>query len=119
MRAWTAFTFGMIFGLLVGVWLTVPANGADIYKITDSPTNAQRTAGPPQFSMGVVQCGEVVAIWVITSDGKIFRTDAEHHPDAKDYEDFLSWLQTAKQDIYVLPCPGEKAGGKTHKREST
>ena len=65
----------------------------------------QRDLNPPQASFGVMQCGEVVAIWVITKDGKLFRTDAEHHPDtAEEYNSFLQWLTTAQQDVYTLPC---------------
>lgn len=75
---------------------------------------------PPQASFGVMQCNEVIAIWVITSDGKLFRTDAQHHPESvAEYNAFLEWLKTAQSDIYVLPCPGEKitGGGKQHKTE--
>ena len=68
-----------------------------------------RDMGPPQASFGVMQCGEVVAIWVITKDGKLFRTDAEHHPDTPaEYNAFLSWLATAQEDLYTLPCPTAK-----------
>ena len=72
---------------------------------------------PPQASFGVTQCGEVVAIWVVTKDGKLFRTDPEHHPDTPaEYNAFLQWLTTAQSDIYVLPCKDINAGGKPKKK---
>ena len=72
---------------------------------------------PPRLSVGVMQCDEVVAIWVVTQDGNVRRTDAEHHPDsAADYQAFLQWLTKGEQDIYVIPCKDTAAGGKTKKK---
>ena len=60
---------------------------------------------PPLASFGVMQCGEVVAIWVILQDKSVVRTDAMHHPDTpEEYNAFLRWLQTAQSDIYTIPC---------------
>jgi hypothetical protein len=63
---------------------------------------------PPLASFGVMQCGEVVAIWVILQDKTVLRTDAMHHPDTpEEYNAFLKWLQTAQSDIYEIPCPAK------------
>lgn len=32
----------------------------------------------PQISLGVIQCGDIVAVWVITHDGKLMRMDADN-----------------------------------------
>jgi hypothetical protein len=69
-------------------------------------------------SFGVTQCGEVVAVWVVLKDGRVTRTDAEHHPDTvEEYNAFLQWISTAPQDIYVMPCPDAKVGGKAKRKE--
>ncbi len=79
---------------------------------TITVASAQEKA-PPQMSVGVVQCGEVVALWVVLQDGKVYRTDAEHHPDtAQEYNAFLKWAAQGQQDLYTLPCPDQAKGGK-------
>lgn len=85
-----------------------PVSPAAKAPMTNPEANTPPSKAPPQMSVGVVQCGEIVAIWVLTQDGKMYRTDAEHHPDdPKVMNDFLTWLKTAEQDVYVLPCPNK------------
>lgn len=75
---------------------------------------------PPQVSFGVVQCGDVVAIWVITHDGKLMRMDATNAPkDPEAYNAFLKWLGTSQQDLYEIPCGTKAAGGKPHSKTLT
>jgi hypothetical protein len=76
--------------------------------MTDAAALGQRV--PPLASFGVMQCGEVVAIWVILQDKSVLRTDAMHHPDTpEEYRAFLHWLTTAQSDIYEIPCPAAHA----------
>lgn len=71
---------------------------------------------PPQITVGVTQCGEVVALWVVTKSGKFMRVDADHHPDAKNYNEFLTWLAGGAQDLVAIPCGASGAGGKPRTR---
>lgn len=88
---------GLIFGILLGAVIA-----AGMCKAAETDPRSV----PPRASFGVMRCGEVVAIWVVTQDGKVLRTDAEHHPDTpEEYNAFLKWLETAQEDIYVIPCP--------------
>lgn len=60
---------------------------------------------PPKLSVGVIQCGEAIAIWVIMQDNRVVRTDAMHHPETvEQYNAFLKWLDSGPQDIFTIPC---------------
>ena len=64
------------------------------------------TPAPPLASMGVMQCGKPVVIWVITADGKTLRFDKDHKPSTEEgVQEFLTWLGTGPTDIYTMPCP--------------
>lgn len=72
---------------------------------------------PPLMAHGVMQCDEVIALWVLAlgDDGLVhaYRTDAMNHPDTpEEYNAFLAWVDTTpknQNDILVLPCLKEKA----------
>ena len=82
--------------------------------------HGQDASIPPQISIGVLQCGEVIAIWVLTKEGRMFRVDAEHHPEkSEDYNALLQWLGTGKQDIYEISCSDKTSGGKQHRDEKS
>lgn len=72
---------------------------------TPLPASVMGRALPPLASFGVMQCGEVVAIWVVLQDKSVVRTDAAHHPDSvEEFNAFLQWIATAQSDIYTMPC---------------
>ena len=66
---------------------------------------------PPQMTFGVIQCGEVIALWTVLQDGTVWRADATNHPvSPEEYNAYLEWaghprLNKGQPDIYVLPCP--------------
>lgn len=63
-------------------------------------------------SISVRYCDKPVVVWVILKDGKLARFDATNTPSSKDFpkiEDFMKWLDAAPNDVYDLPCVGEKA----------
>src|SRR5882672_7125765 len=101
--------------LALTVWSAVQADGAVAAGVRQvkEPT-PQDTRPPPQMTLGVIQCGEVIAMWVILEDGSVFRTDALHHPDTpQEYNAFLAWAahptaNHGEPDIYEIPCPNEK-----------
>lgn len=110
-------------GVLLAVALAIPSGAAEHFvRIpagnSEIPAAVMGRSVPPLASFGVMQCGEVVAIWVVLQDKSVVRTDAMHHPDTpEEYNAFLTWLTTAQEDIYTIPCPADKVGGKAHKKE--
>lgn len=73
----------------------------------------------PQVSFGVIQCGDIVAVWVITHDGKLMRMDATNAPkNAEAYNAFIEWINKSKQDLYEIPC-AVQTGGKAHTKALT
>lgn len=76
------------------------------HVMTDAATLGQKI--PPLASFGVMQCGEIVAIWVVLQDKSVLRTDANHHPETvAELNGFLKWLSTAQEDLYEIPCPAK------------
>ena len=77
------------------------------------------TRPPPRAFFAVMQCDELVSGWVITQDGKAFRTDAMHHPETTaEYAAFLNWAQKAVTlDVYTIPCANTVAGGKVRSKQ--
>ena len=83
--------------------LTWQAHGAE-------PT-LQDTRPAPRAFFAVMQCDELVSGWIITQDGKAYRTDAMNHPDTPaEYMAFLRWAQSAVSvDVYTIPCADRTA----------
>lgn len=75
-----------------------------------APALAADMPPPPRITVGVVQCGEVIALWIFAKDGKILRLDAGTHPDQiEEYNKVLAWAKSGEQDVLTLPCDGRKA----------
>lgn len=80
---------------------------------------AEVEAPAPKVSFGVIQCGDIVAVWVITHDGKLMRMDATNAPKNVDaYNAFIEWINKSKQDLYEIPC-AVQTGGKAHTKALT
>jgi hypothetical protein len=111
-RALTWIRVGIVIGILA-LCVIYAARGAE------PAVEAMRPA--PRAFFAVMQCDELVAGWLVTQDGKVFRTDAMNHPDTPtEYGAFLAWAQTAQSlDIYTIPCSDKAAGGKPRAKQTT
>jgi len=92
LQATTIWRITILLALLGALLLSLPSHSAD------APV-------PPKASFGVSQCGKMVALWIITQDGRIVRMDKLHHPDTEQHQkDLMDWVATGPTDIYVAPC---------------
>ena len=100
----------IVLAVAIGLALTLAYKAARADTKADplvlkAVTPAEQPA-PPLASMGVMQCGKPVVIWVITADGKTLRFDKDHRPSTDEgVIAFLTWLGTGPEDVYTMPCP--------------
>lgn len=74
---------------------------------------------PPLASFIVMQCDEVVVAWWISGDNHAHRMDPLHRPEQEEYAAVLKWLQSGQTDVYTIPCPDAKVGGKQQPKEKS
>lgn len=86
--------------IVLGVTAVIAAAGI---ARSDESHMKSVTDPPPDATLMVTQCDEVVVLWIFY-EGKLIRSDAEHHPEAQEYEAFLKWAKRGKVDAVVIPC---------------
>jgi hypothetical protein len=86
----------LLLALLVGF---IPTANAQEKSVSDPP---------PDATLLVSECGEVVVMWIFY-EGRLLRTDGEHHPDTfQEYAAFVKWATSGKTDEYKLLCKDKK-----------
>jgi hypothetical protein len=83
---------------LIGLLFTLSAFGVD--PVT--PGTPKTIDGQPAMYFGVISCGKTV-IWVLLTNGHVFRIDEARAPPDKD--EFMKQLGGVTADIVQIPCP--------------
>jgi hypothetical protein len=101
----------IVLAIAVGLALTLAYKAARaetpvVDPLVLQPVKPAEEPAPPLASMGVMQCGKPVVIWVITADSHTLRFDKDHRPSTEaGVQAFLTWLGTGPEDVYTMPCP--------------